>query len=72
MAHFGIYITDTGGSPMDLDYEPAIMYTSFGNTSNTVMSYLQTRGYSDPATITISLPWTDFQIVSTCYAARSC
>ncbi|MGN6868978.1 MAG: hypothetical protein ACTHMY_11320 [Solirubrobacteraceae bacterium] len=72
MAHYGMYITDTGGSPMDLDYEPAIMYTSFGNASNTVMSYLQTHGYSDPAMITIGLPWTDFQIVSTCYAARSC
>jgi hypothetical protein len=72
MAHYGVYITDTGGSPMDLEYEPAIMYTAFGNTSNTVMSYLQTQGYSDPATITINLPWTDFQIVNTCYATNTC
>jgi hypothetical protein len=72
MAHYGLFITDTGGGPMDLDYEPAIDYTSFGNTSNTVMSYLQTQGYSDPYTITIALPWTDFQVVSPCYAARTC
>jgi hypothetical protein len=72
MAHYGIYVTDTGGSPMDLNYEPAIQYTSFGNTSNTVMSYLQTQGYTDPTTITINLPWTDFQIISPCYAQGTC
>jgi hypothetical protein len=72
MAHFGVYVTDTGGSPMDLQYEPALEYTAFGNTSNTVMSYLVTQGYSDPVTISIALPWNDFQVVSSCYAAGSC
>jgi hypothetical protein len=46
MSHFGIFITDTGGSPMDLQYEPAVGYTSFGDTSNTVITYLRTQGYS--------------------------
>jgi hypothetical protein len=72
MAHFGIFITDTGGSPMDLQYEPAVGYTSFGDTSNTVMSYLRTQGYSDPYTINIALPWSDFQVVSSCYGAGTC
>jgi hypothetical protein len=64
MANYGIFVTDTGGSPADLGFEPAIQYTSFGNTSNTMMSYMATQGCSDPCTITISLPWTDFQVVS--------
>jgi hypothetical protein len=74
MAHYGIYITDTGGNPAqtDLLYEPAIDYTTFGNTSDTVMSYLKTQGYSDPTTISISLPWSDFQVVNSCYAAGTC
>jgi hypothetical protein len=72
MAHYGVYITDTGGSPMDLQYEPAIDYTTSGSTTNTVMSYLQTQGYSDPATINLNLPWSDFQIVSPCYAQGTC
>jgi hypothetical protein len=72
MAHYGIVITDTGGSPMDLKYEPAVQYTVFGNTSNTVMSYLETQGYSDPASIDIELPWSDFQFVSPCYAQGTC
>jgi hypothetical protein len=42
MSHFGIFIIATGGSPMDLRYEPAVGYTSFDDTSNTVMSYLRT------------------------------
>jgi hypothetical protein len=65
-------VTDTGGSPMDLDYEPAIQYIAFGNTSNTLMSYLHTQGYTDPATITINLPWNVFQIVNSCYATNTC
>jgi hypothetical protein len=72
MAHYGIFVTDTGGSPMDLYYEPAIQYTSFGNTSNTVMSFLSGQGHPDPTTISIKLPWTDFQVVSPCYAAGTC
>lgn len=72
MADYGIFITDTGGSPMDLGFEPAIQYTSFGNTSNTMMTWLKTQGFSDPAELTISLPWTDFQVVSTCYSQGTC
>jgi hypothetical protein len=72
MAHYGIYITDTGGSPMDLYFDNALQYTGFGNTSNTVMSYLKSQGYSDPYTISIGLPWSNFQVVSSCYGAKSC
>ena len=72
MAHYGVFITDTGGNPMDLQFDPAIEYTSFGNTSDTVMSFLETQGFSDPYSLTISLPWSDFQVVSSCYVAGIC
>jgi hypothetical protein len=72
MTHYGIFITDTGGSPMDLKYEPAVQYTEFANTSNTIMSYLETQGNSDPAWIDLKLPWSDFQVVSPCYAQATC
>jgi hypothetical protein len=72
LAHYGLYVTDTGGNPMDPEFEPAIDYTSFGNTSNTLMSYFQTQGFSDPYTATIAIPWSDFQIVAPCYARRTC
>lgn len=72
MTHYGIFITGTGGSPMDLKYEPAVQYTGFGNTSNTIMSYLETQGSSDPAWIDVKLPWSDFQVVSPCYAQGTC
>jgi hypothetical protein len=72
MAHYGIYITDTGGSPMDLQYDPSLPYVRFGNTSQTVMTALQAQGFSDPSTISLALPWSDFQVVSSCYAQGTC
>lgn len=72
LAHYGIYVTDTGGSPMDPEFEPAVDYTSFGNTSNTLMSYFETRGLADPYSVTITIPWSDFQVVSPCYARGTC
>ncbi|HET6869154.1 MAG TPA: hypothetical protein VFH80_24800 [Solirubrobacteraceae bacterium] len=72
LAHYGLYVTDTGGSPMDPEFEPAVDYTSFGNTSNTLMTYFADQGFLDPYTVTISIPWSDFQIVAPCYAQRTC
>jgi hypothetical protein len=72
MAHYGIYITDTGGTPMDLQYDPSLPYVLFGNTSQTVMTALQAQGFSDPTAISLALPWSDFQIVSSCYAQGTC
>jgi hypothetical protein len=75
LAHYGLYVTDTGGSPMDPEFEPAADYTPFGNTSNTLMSYFaSTPGgqHTDPYTYTLNLPWTDFQIVDPCYANKTC
>ncbi|HET6870049.1 MAG TPA: hypothetical protein VFH80_29310 [Solirubrobacteraceae bacterium] len=72
LSHYGLYVTDTGGSPMDPEFEPAIDYTSFGDTSNTLMSYFRTQGFTDPYSVTITIPWSDYQIVSSCYAQSSC
>ncbi|MGN6868979.1 MAG: hypothetical protein ACTHMY_11325 [Solirubrobacteraceae bacterium] len=72
LTHYGLYVTDTGGSPMDPEFEPAVDYTSFGNTSNTLMSYFKTQGLTDPYSVEITIPWTDYQIVSPCYAQNSC
>jgi hypothetical protein len=71
MIHYGVFVTDTGGNPMDLQFEPALDYTSFGY-ANPLMSYLAGQGLADPATLTISLPWSDFQVVSSCYARNAC
>jgi hypothetical protein len=72
LAHYGLYVTDTGGNPMDPEFEPAVDYTSFGNASNTLMSYFKTQGFTDPYSVTITIPWSEYQIVSPCYAQGSC
>ena len=65
MANYGVIVTDTGDNNAGyLLFQPAIQYTSFGNTSNTPMSYMATQGFSDPANINISLSWSNFQVVS--------
>ncbi|MGN6868968.1 MAG: hypothetical protein ACTHMY_11270 [Solirubrobacteraceae bacterium] len=75
LAHYGLYVTDTGGAPMDPEFEPAADYLSFGNVSHTLMTFFaSTAGGAkhDPYTYTLGLPWSDFQIVDPCYAGRTC
>lgn len=75
LAHYGMFMTDTGGNPMDMYFEPTIMYSSMGDTSHTVDSFIKAAAggtLADPYTIEIALPWSDFQVVSTCYATNSC
>lgn len=71
MIHYGLIVTDTGGSSVALQWEPALDYTSFG-TANPLMTYLASQGFSDPATISMGLPWSDFQVVSVCYTRGTC
>jgi hypothetical protein len=69
------YVTDAGGSPMDPEFEPAADYVPFGNTSHTLMSFFASPAggsHTDPYTYTLSLPWTDFQVVDQCYAQGTC
>lgn len=75
LAHYGLYVTDTGGAPMDPEFEPAADYLSFGNTSHTLMTFFASAAGGakhDPYTYTLGLPWSDFQIVDPCYARRAC
>jgi hypothetical protein len=71
MIHYGLIVTDTGGSAVALQWEPALDYTSFGFVSP-LMTYLASQGFSDPATIAIRLRWTDFQVVKVCYTRGTC
>jgi chitodextrinase len=73
MEHYGVYFTDNGGQ-MDLAFEPALDYTSFGNTSNTVMSYLLTQGLTDPTYLALgnNIPLTKLQVVAVCYTQGTC
>jgi hypothetical protein len=71
MLHYGLIVTDTGGSAVALQWEPALDYVSFGY-SNPAMIYLASQGFSDPARIAITLPWTDFQVVNVCYTKGTC
>ena len=34
----------------------------------TLMSYFKTQGFTDPYSVTITIPWSEHQIVSPCYA----
>jgi hypothetical protein len=70
MIHYGLIVTDTG-SFVALQWEPALDYTRFGY-ANPLMTYMASQGFSDPATISISLPWTDFQVVNVCYTQGTC
>src|SRR5437870_3354908 len=40
MAHYGLYVCDTGGSPWDLEFESGRSYTSFGY-ADPLVSYAQ-------------------------------
>lgn len=75
MIHYGFYITDTGGSPWDLAFEPALDYTSFGY-ANPIVKYLQDAGLTRASTYTLSfnggVDWSKLQVVNDCYTQRSC
>jgi hypothetical protein len=75
LAHYGLYVTDTGGSPMDPEFEPAADYLPFGNRSHTLMTFFASvpgGAQRDPYTYRFDLPWSNFQIVDPCYAAQTC
>jgi hypothetical protein len=75
MIHYGFYITDTGGTPWDLHFEPAIDYTSFGYP-NPLVTYAQDAGLTDGDTFTFTLNdgvnWNNLQVVNVCYTQRTC
>lgn len=75
MIHYGFYITDTGGSPWDLEFEPALDYTSYGYP-NPLLTYLQAAGLTTTNTYTLDLnsgvDWSKLQVVNPCYTQHTC
>jgi hypothetical protein len=75
MIHYGAYVTDTGGSPWDFSFEPALDYTSFGY-SNPFLAYAQAAGLttSDIYTFTFNndVDWSKLQVVDVCYTTYLC
>jgi hypothetical protein len=75
MVHYGFYITDTGGSPWDLEFEPGLDYTSFGHP-NPLVSYVQDAGLTSSDTYTLTfnqgVDWSKLQVVNGCYTERTC
>ncbi len=73
MEHYGVYFTDNNGGGLDLAFEPALDYVSFGSTADTVMSYLETQGLADPATVALStISPANLQVVAACYTRGTC
>jgi hypothetical protein len=75
MIHYGFYVTDTGGSPWDLEFEPALDYTSFGYP-NPLVTYVQGVGLTTGDTYTLTLNdgvnWSKLQVVNGCYTQGTC
>jgi hypothetical protein len=75
MIHYGLYVTDTGGSPWDLSFEPALDYTSFGY-SNPFVTYAQQAGLTTGASYTFTfnndVDWSNLQVVNVCYSQDTC
>jgi hypothetical protein len=75
MIHYGFYITDTGGSPWDLAFEPALDYTIFGS-ANPLVTYVHRAGLSNGDTYTLTfndgIDWSRLQVVSVCYTRGTC
>jgi hypothetical protein len=75
MIHYGFYITDTGGSPWDLHFEPGIDYTSFGS-SNPLVTYAKNAGLTTSGTYTFTMndgvDWSKLQVVNVCYTQHTC
>jgi hypothetical protein len=75
MIHYGFYITDTGGSPWDLHFEPAIDSTSFG-APNPLITYVKSAGLTTANTYTLTfnsgVDWSKLQVVNVCYTQGTC
>lgn len=75
MIHYGFYITDTGGSPWDLAFQPALDYTTFDDP-NPLVTYVHHAGLSNADTYTLTfnqgIDWSKLQVVNVCYTRRTC
>jgi hypothetical protein len=75
MIHYGFYVTDTGGSPWDLHFEPGLDYASFG-APNPIVTYAQRAGLTQSDTYTLTfndgVDWSRLQVVNVCYTAGTC